>query len=167
MAIVINRIFSECSFLQPLLFTFNNSINMGLLFDFNTDTHVDTCEEVEQAFVEVSGCTSMPYNLTTYPNVLGHPSQMAALDEGYTTLAVLEERCYEFMQVYWCITFTPPCVDGRMIPPCRQFCRSRYSCYMHIAVVGYTNWITIILMKRSNMSTITGLVPLGVLNYIL
>ena len=125
---------------------------MGLFFDFNTDKHADMCEEVEQAFVEVSGCTSMPYNLTTYPNVLGHLSQMAALDEGYTTLAVLEECCYEFMQVYWCITFTPPCVDGRMIPPCRQFCRSRYSCYIaHRAVVGYTNWTTIIRIQMSTM----------------
>ena len=67
----------------------------------------------------------MPYTLTTYPNVLGHPSQMVALEVGLPTLAVLDELCYDSMQYYWCIVFAPPCVDGHIIPPCLKFCRSR------------------------------------------
>lgn len=82
------------------------------------EKHVDVCEELV-----VPVCKSMPYTLTTYPNVLGHPSQMAALEAGFPTLAVLDELCYEFMQFYWCIAFAPPCVDGHIIPPCRRFCR--------------------------------------------
>ncbi|KAI0221621.1 Transmembrane protease serine 13 [Lamellibrachia satsuma] len=83
------------------------------------DKPVDACEEIM-----IPVCTSMPYSLTSYPNVLGHKSQMAALEAGLNTLAVLDQQCYAFLQFYWCTAFAPPCVDGHVIPPCRRFCRN-------------------------------------------
>ncbi|WAR02408.1 SFRP3-like protein [Mya arenaria] len=98
-------------------------------FAVTTDAHrgLDMCEPIE-----ISMCSSMPYNMTRMPNHLHHSTQENArlAIEPYGEL--IKENCSADLLFFLCAMFAPICTpmfQKEAIPPCRSVCESsRHGC---------------------------------------
>ncbi|XP_006830884.1 PREDICTED: frizzled-6 [Chrysochloris asiatica] len=82
-----------------------------------------TCEPIT-----VPRCTKMAYNMTFFPNLMGHYDQgtAAKVMEHFLPLANLE--CSPNVETFLCKAFVPNCTKQiDVIPPCREFCEKVYS----------------------------------------
>ena len=64
------------------------------------------------------------YSHTSYPNILGQPTEKEANEALALILNILqtEESCYKYTLDFVCRIFIPKCRDGEMIYPCKQMC---------------------------------------------
>lgn len=69
-------------------------------------------------------CMNLPYNLTTYPNYLGHLSQRESSVSWESSLfpALVQTGCYQYLMFYACTLLVPKCdpVTMQRVPPCRS-----------------------------------------------
>ncbi|KAL2767061.1 frizzled-6 isoform a precursor [Daubentonia madagascariensis] len=82
-----------------------------------------TCEPIT-----VPRCMKMAYNMTFFPNLMGHYDQgIAAVEmEHFLPLANLE--CSPNVETFLCKAFVPACTEQiHVVPPCRKFCEKVYS----------------------------------------
>ncbi|XP_078668150.1 uncharacterized protein LOC144909796 isoform X1 [Branchiostoma floridae x Branchiostoma belcheri] len=83
--------------------------------------------------IYIPACRDLQYNLTTYPNILGHRSQEEARVQLYKFAPLLNVRCSPELKYFLCNVYTPPydTENGarEVIPPCRPLCEtSRADC---------------------------------------
>uniref|UniRef100_A0A915B250 Frizzled-1 n=1 Tax=Parascaris univalens TaxID=6257 RepID=A0A915B250_PARUN len=70
-------------------------------------------------------CKDIPYNMTLYPNILGHTKEEDASLEVHQFLPLVKVKCSEDLKFFLCTIYAPVCtVLGRPIPPCRHLCLS-------------------------------------------
>lgn len=73
-------------------------------------------------------CMNLPYNLTSYPNYLGHLSQRESSVSWEASLfpALVQTGCYHYLMFYACTLLVPKCdpVTLHRVPPCRLVRRS-------------------------------------------
>lgn len=67
---------------------------------------------------------NLPYNLTSYPNYLGHLSQRESSVSWESSLfpALVQTGCYQYLMFYACTLLVPKCdpVSLQRVPPCRS-----------------------------------------------
>ncbi|KAL6118187.1 corin [Pungitius sinensis] len=86
-------------------------------------------------------CMNLPYNLTSYPNYLGHLSQRESSVSWESSLfpALVQTGCYQYLMFYACTLLVPKCdpVSLQRVPPCRSLCRhSKEKCESVLGIVG-------------------------------
>uniref|UniRef100_A0A8C2V1D8 Frizzled-6 n=2 Tax=Chinchilla lanigera TaxID=34839 RepID=A0A8C2V1D8_CHILA len=82
-----------------------------------------TCEPVT-----VPRCLKMTYNLTFFPNLMGHYDQGIAAVEMEHFLPLANLDCSPNVETFLCQAFIPTCTEHvHVVPPCRDFCRKVYS----------------------------------------
>ncbi|XP_077597774.1 atrial natriuretic peptide-converting enzyme [Stigmatopora nigra] len=86
-------------------------------------------------------CVNLPYNLTRFPNFLGHVSQRESAVSWESSLfpALVQTGCYQYLMFYACTLLVPKCdpVGPGTVPPCRSLCRTaKEKCESVLGIVG-------------------------------
>ncbi|KAL1498247.1 hypothetical protein ABEB36_009077 [Hypothenemus hampei] len=72
-------------------------------------------------------CDNLGYNITTYPNVLGHRSVKEVRENVISFRELIDAECYRHAYEFVCQLLQPGCQSGdledEIILPCRSFCR--------------------------------------------
>ncbi|XP_046467018.1 atrial natriuretic peptide-converting enzyme [Neodiprion pinetum] len=72
-------------------------------------------------------CKHLPYNVTSYPNVLGHRSLQDVQNDVIAFRELVDAECYRLAYDFVCQVLQPACLPGphedRLHLPCRSFCR--------------------------------------------
>ncbi|XP_026742483.1 atrial natriuretic peptide-converting enzyme [Trichoplusia ni] len=85
----------------------------------------DAVEEVREcSAVTLSLCSHLPYNTTSFPNLVGHSSKEALMRDLVAFRELLDAECSHLAQDFVCQMLQPRCADGRLIRPCRAYCRA-------------------------------------------
>ena len=90
--------------------------------EFEGETLDGECEPVT-----ISMCSLMPYNMTLFPNSLGHQTQQQADMEIRQFLPLVNVECSPHLRFFLCSVYAPVCTDAGAIPPCRQLCEGARS----------------------------------------
>ncbi|XP_043270297.1 atrial natriuretic peptide-converting enzyme-like [Venturia canescens] len=81
-----------------------------------------TCSRVNLPY-----CRHLPYNVTSYPNVLGHKSLLEVEEDLIAFRELVDAECYRLAYDFICQVLQPACVPGHaeaaLHLPCRSFCR--------------------------------------------
>ncbi|KAI8435098.1 hypothetical protein MSG28_003492 [Choristoneura fumiferana] len=86
---------------------------------------VETVEEVREcAPISLPLCSHLPYNVTTYPNLVGHHNKEALLKDLVAFRELLDAECSHLAQDFVCQILQPRCQHARLVPPCRAYCRA-------------------------------------------
>ena len=82
------------------------------------ELHMDRkCVPLESGY-----CSNLPYNITTYPNMLGH-TNMREVDLVIDIIKeVVDSGCHPLAYELLCQTVQPVCYDDKIVPPCSAFC---------------------------------------------
>ncbi|CAG9783675.1 unnamed protein product [Diatraea saccharalis] len=72
----------------------------------------------------LSLCSYLPYNSTTYPNLVGHTSKDAILKDLVAFRELLDAECSHLAQDFVCQMLQPRCEQGRLVKPCRAYCHA-------------------------------------------
>lgn len=71
---------------------------------------------------------NLPYNLTSFPNYLGHLSQRESSVSWESSLfpALVQTGCYQYLMFYACTLLVPKCdpLTLQRVPPCRSVRRA-------------------------------------------
>uniref|UniRef100_A0A671W7G1 Corin, serine peptidase n=1 Tax=Sparus aurata TaxID=8175 RepID=A0A671W7G1_SPAAU len=99
----------------------------------------NNCTRCEPISLEL--CMNLPYNLTSYPNYLGHLSQRESSVSWESSLfpALVQTGCYQYLMFYACTLLVPKCdpVTLQKVPPCRSLCRNaKGKCESVLGIVG-------------------------------
>ncbi|RVE50116.1 hypothetical protein evm_005322 [Chilo suppressalis] len=82
-------------------------------------------EELSKCYPRtLSLCSYLPYNSTTYPNLVGHTSKDAILKDLVAFRELLDAECSHLAQDFVCQMLQPRCEQGRLVKPCRAYCRA-------------------------------------------
>uniref|UniRef100_A0A8C2ZVD4 Corin, serine peptidase n=1 Tax=Cyclopterus lumpus TaxID=8103 RepID=A0A8C2ZVD4_CYCLU len=105
----------------------------------NNNNNNNNCTRCEPISLEL--CMNLPYNLTSYPNYLGHLSQRESSVSWEASLfpALVQTGCYQYLMFYACTLLVPKCdpVSLQRVPPCRSLCRSaKEKCESVLGIVG-------------------------------
>ncbi|KAH1177220.1 frizzled-6 isoform X2 [Mauremys mutica] len=94
-----------------------------------------TCEPIT-----VSRCTGMTYNMTFFPNMMGHYDQDTAAVQIEPFLPLVNLNCSPDFHTFLCKAFVPACVKQiHVIHPCRRLCERVYSdCKQLLDTFGIT-----------------------------
>ncbi|KAM9836496.1 atrial natriuretic peptide-converting enzyme [Aulostomus maculatus] len=103
------------------------------------DPRNNNCTCCEPISLEL--CMNLPYNLTSYPNYLGHLSQRESSVSWESSLfpALVQTGCYQYLMFYACTLLVPKCdpVSLQRVPPCRSLCRTaKEKCESVLGIVG-------------------------------
>ncbi|XP_077453725.1 uncharacterized protein LOC144072521 [Stigmatopora argus] len=74
--------------------------------------------------LSISMCQGLSYNQTLMPNQLGHVSQRDAAVKMSFFHSFAQSACTYDIRPFLCAAYAPRCSQGRMMRPCRSFCRS-------------------------------------------
>ncbi|KAJ0180464.1 hypothetical protein K1T71_003868 [Dendrolimus kikuchii] len=89
------------------------------------ETGTDSEEEIRECSpMTLSLCSHLPYNVTSYPNLVGHSSKDALLRDLVAFRELLDAECSHLAQDFVCQMLQPRCVDDRVVRPCRAYCRT-------------------------------------------
>lgn len=90
--------------------------------------------------ITVPLCTGLPYNETFLPNPLGHRQQEDIGLEIQQFSPLVRVECSPYLRDFLCSVYTPKCVSGRPLAPCRSLCeQARSSCEPVMNRFGF-NW---------------------------
>lgn len=82
-----------------------------------------TCEPIT-----VPRCLKMAYNMTFFPNLMGHYDQGIAAVEMQHFLLLANLECSPNVETFLCQAFVPTCTEQiHVVPPCRKLCEKVYS----------------------------------------
>ena len=75
--------------------------------------------------IRILDCVNLTsYQLTAFPNVLGHPTQEVAGQALAQVSQTVPLFCHAYITGFLCGLFAPECgPDSEPIPPCRSFCQ--------------------------------------------
>ncbi|XP_051271806.1 atrial natriuretic peptide-converting enzyme isoform X2 [Dicentrarchus labrax] len=107
--------------------------------DPRNNNNNNNCTRCEPISLEL--CMNLPYNLTSYPNYLGHLSQRESSVSWESSLfpALVQTGCYQYLMFYACTLLVPKCdpVTLQRVPPCRSLCRNaKGKCESVLGIVG-------------------------------
>ncbi|XP_035736419.1 atrial natriuretic peptide-converting enzyme-like isoform X1 [Vespa mandarinia] len=79
------------------------------------------------SLLELSYCKHLPYNVTSYPNILGHRSLIDVEEDVIAFRELVDAECYRSAYDFVCQVLQPACLSGDpedlLQLPCRSFCR--------------------------------------------
>ncbi|CAK1552115.1 unnamed protein product [Leptosia nina] len=86
---------------------------------------IEAEEEVRECSpLALSLCSHLPYNITTYPNLVGHASKDVLLRDLVAFRELLDAECSHLAQDFVCQMLQPQCENSHMVYPCRAYCRA-------------------------------------------
>ncbi|XP_073488184.1 frizzled-6 [Aquarana catesbeiana] len=95
-----------------------------------------TCEPIA-----VPRCIGMSYNMTFFPNFLGHYDQRIAAAQMEPFFPLLNLRCSSEVQVFMCMAFFPACTEPRnILLPCKEMCKTVHSECKHLIDTFGITW---------------------------
>ncbi|KAJ8262224.1 hypothetical protein GJAV_G00163990 [Gymnothorax javanicus] len=102
-------------------------------------TNGSNCSRCEPITLEL--CMNLPYNITSFPNYLGHRSQKETSISWESSLfpALVQTNCYKYLMFFACTILVPKCdsQSHQKVPPCRSLCRnSKERCESVLGIVG-------------------------------
>ncbi|KAI8499609.1 hypothetical protein Bbelb_226600, partial [Branchiostoma belcheri] len=108
-------------------------------FEFQGECSTPAPAQCER--IEIGMCRNVvPYNTTTFPNLLGHVSQQSFLTtpESVSVItALMNSACHPDVEFAVCSALVPNCIDSMQIPPCRDFCNEvKDSCEQLLMDIG-------------------------------
>ena len=114
---------------------------------------VVSAEISQQRFCEpirIELCRGIGYNLTSFPNLIGHELQTDAEFTLQTFSPLIQYGCSTQLKFFLCSTYTPMCTTKVQEPigPCRSLCESvRAKCHPVLEGFGF-NWPTTLDCSR-------------------
>ncbi|KAM3963433.1 atrial natriuretic peptide-converting enzyme [Aphomia sociella] len=92
-------------------------------------TTEETIAEVEEELRECIAvtlplCSYLPYNSTSYPNLVGHGNKDALLRDLVAFRELLDAECSHLAQDFVCQMLQPRCEEDHLLRPCRAYCRA-------------------------------------------
>lgn len=75
--------------------------------------------------LDVSFCNILPYNLTSYPNIVGHSNISEVLNDLVTFRQIMDFECYPLAQEFVCQLLQPDCKNDDIVMPCKDFCEGK------------------------------------------
>ncbi|XP_039607330.1 atrial natriuretic peptide-converting enzyme isoform X2 [Polypterus senegalus] len=110
--------------------------NSSTCFIQGNNTNCSHCEPISLEL-----CLNLPYNLTSYPNYLGHQTQKDASISWESSLfpALVQTNCYKYLMFFACTVLVPKCdlETHQKVPPCRTLCKnSKERCESVLGIVG-------------------------------
>ncbi|XP_011548468.3 atrial natriuretic peptide-converting enzyme [Plutella xylostella] len=91
-------------------------------------TEAATAEAVEElrecSPLTLPLCKHLPYNITSYPNLVGHANKEVLLRDLVAFRELLDAECSHLAQDFVCEMLQPRCSEGRLLRPCRAYCRA-------------------------------------------
>lgn len=72
--------------------------------------------------ITVPMCAGLPYNETFLPNPLGHTRQDDIIIQINSFYPMVSVGCSTYFKDFLCSMYTPKCVSGRPLPPCKSLC---------------------------------------------
>ncbi|GFR83848.1 hypothetical protein ElyMa_005985100 [Elysia marginata] len=102
--------------------------------DLDTST-VTTCHSFASPL-----CSNIAYNMTSFPNLLGHGTVDSALQEMNQFYPLIKVGCSSQLEPFLCSLYFPPCQEiGGEVPPCRSLClHARSGCEQLMQRYGFT-----------------------------
>lgn len=93
-----------------------------------TETVTQTPEPPRRcSTLDLKYCSKMKYNITTYPNILGHRNIKDVQEDVIAFRELVDAECYGLAYEFVCQLLQPTCkktpYGNEMILPCRSFCR--------------------------------------------
>ncbi|XP_071519444.1 atrial natriuretic peptide-converting enzyme-like isoform X3 [Panulirus ornatus] len=84
--------------------------------------------------LDVTLCSNLHHNVTTYPNLLGHADALAVERDIISVREVIDSECHPLAQEFLCELLQPDCrraqtmspsgvFEDHLISPCRDFCQ--------------------------------------------
>ncbi|NWX68145.1 FZD6 protein, partial [Alca torda] len=99
------------------------SVTCSLLLTVVQGHSLFTCEPIT-----ISRCSGMPYNMTFFPNIMGHYDQDTAALQMEPFLTLMNLHCSPEVHTFLCKAFVPACLEQvHVIHPCRSLCEKVYS----------------------------------------
>nr|XP_015200674.1 PREDICTED: atrial natriuretic peptide-converting enzyme [Lepisosteus oculatus] len=97
------------------------------------------CNRCEPITLEL--CMNLPYNVTSFPNFLGHETQKETSISWESSLfpALVQTNCYKYLMFFACTILVPKCdpETNQKVPPCRSLCKnSKERCESVLGIVG-------------------------------
>lgn len=93
-------------------------------FPSRISLHSALCVPARCEPISLELCMNLPYNLTSFPNYLGHLSQRESSVSWESSLfpALVQTGCYQYLMFYACTLLVPKCdpVSLQRVPPCRS-----------------------------------------------
>lgn len=81
--------------------------------------------------LQLSYCKHLPYNITSYPNLIGHQSIQEVEDDVIAFRELVDSECYRLSYDFVCQALQPACSPGESADilhlPCRSFCKEFWS----------------------------------------
>lgn len=79
------------------------------------------------SLLQLPYCSKLKYNMTTYPNLMGHQTIEDVYENVITFRELVDAECYRHAYDFICQILQPSCTKGastdEMVLPCRNFCR--------------------------------------------
>ncbi|KAK6638086.1 hypothetical protein RUM44_008511 [Polyplax serrata] len=78
--------------------------------------------------LQLDYCSKMSYNVTSYPNIIGHANYQEVLDDVIAFREIVDAECYRLAYEFVCLVLQPPCErettaeEDSMVMPCRSYC---------------------------------------------
>lgn len=78
--------------------------------------------------IQLDYCSKMPYNMTSYPNIIGHRNYFEVLEDVISFREIVDAECYRLAYEFVCLALQPPCqkavteAEDLLVTPCRNYC---------------------------------------------
>ena len=83
-------------------------------------------------------CKTIHYNMTQFPNILGHETQTDAGIDIQTYHPLVKINCSPSLRLFLCSLYLPVCSAGPIKPPCRSLCvKARSGCEQLMVRFGH------------------------------
>lgn len=76
--------------------------------------------------LSVDHCRGLPYNLTSYPNAVGHNTPKEVYRDLVAYRQLVDSECYPLAAEFVCQLLQPECIEDEMMLPCRDFCEGAF-----------------------------------------
>lgn len=91
----------------------------------STEASISSEEDIREcAPISLPLCSNLPYNSTSYPNLVGHSSRDVIFKDLSAFRELLDAECSHLAQDFVCQMLQPRCTEGRVVRPCRAYCRT-------------------------------------------
>ena len=108
-------------------------LTLGSCASLTANVHHGRCEPIT-----IPICREIPYNMTIFPNLMGHTSQDEASSEAYQYFPLIKVNCSADIQLFLCSMYAPVCtILERPLPPCRSLCESARQCEKLMQKFGF------------------------------
>uniref|UniRef100_T1E112 Fzd-1/2/7 n=1 Tax=Dendrocoelum lacteum TaxID=27895 RepID=T1E112_9PLAT len=106
-----------------MLFKWNIFLCIFLIFLTVNEAVNDPYNQAKCEKIKVQACQGLLYDMTLFPNSMGHSTQDEAASEINEYLPLLRIKCHNSLQLFLCSLYFPVCTNMKIaLPPCRSLC---------------------------------------------